>query len=276
MSTITAADVNKLRQQTGAGMMDCKKALQEANGDFELAVEVLRKKGQKVAANRSDREAGEGAILSGVNADGTFGVLLSLNCETDFVAKNEAFVGVAKTLLDLAIAEGIVEKDDLLARTYPGASITVSEKITEEVGKIGERIEIGTFSTLSGAQVVGYIHPGNRLATLVAFTAPLSAEAGRDVAMQAAAMAPIALDESSVAPELIAKEKEIGMDLAMQEGKPADMAEKIADGRIKKWFKEVTLVHQQFIKDNKLTVAEYVKSANASATISGFCRSALD
>lgn len=276
MSTITAADVNKLRQQTGAGMMDCKKALQEANGDFELAVEVLRKKGQKVAANRSDREAGEGAILSGVNADGTFGVLLSLNCETDFVAKNEAFVGVAKTLLDLAIAEGIAEKDDLLGRTYPGASISVAEKITEEVGKIGERIEIGAFATLSDAQVVGYIHPGNRLATLVAFTAPLGADAGRDVAMQAAAMAPIALDESSVAPELIAKEKEIGMDLAMQEGKPADMAEKIADGRIKKWFKEVTLVHQQFIKDNKLTVAEYVKSANASATISGFCRSALD
>jgi elongation factor Ts len=276
MSTITASDVNKLRQQTGAGMMDCKKALQEANGDFELAVEVLRKKGQKVAANRSDREAGEGAILSGVSADGTFGVLLALNCETDFVAKNEAFVGVAKVLLDYAIAEGITEKEELLGRTYPGASITVAEKITEEVGKIGERIEIGTYSTLTGAQVVHYIHPGNRLATLVAFTAPLSAEAGRDVAMQAAAMAPIALDESSVAPELIAKEKEIGMELAMQEGKPADMAEKIADGRIKKWFKEVTLVHQQFIKDNKLTVAEYVKSANSAATVSGFCRTALD
>lgn len=273
---ITAADVNKLRQQTGAGMMDCKAALQEAEGDFERAVEVLRLKGQKVAAKRSDREAGEGAILSGVNAAGTFGVLLSLNCETDFVAKNEAFIGVATTLLNLAISENIDSKEVLLAQTYPGSNITVADKITEEVGKIGERIEVGTFHTLSAAQVVAYIHPGNRLATLVSFNQVIAPEVGRDVAMQAAAMAPVALDESSVPAEMVAKELEISKELAIQEGKPADMAEKIAEGRVKKWFKEATLVNQDFIKDNKLTVAQYIASAAPGAVATGFHRSALD
>lgn len=255
--------------------MDCKKALQEAEGDFDKAIEILRKKGQKVAAKRGDREAGEGAILSGVSADGSFGALLSLNCETDFVAKNADFIAVAQTLLDMAIAEKITNKEDLLAKDYPGAGITVSDKIIEEVGKIGERIEIGTFETIEAAHVAAYIHPGNRLATVVGFSADV-AEAGRDVAMQAAAMAPVALNEDSIPEDLIAKELELGKDMAIQEGKPADMAEKIAEGRVKKWFKEVTLVNQAFIKDNKMTVAQYVASVASGAEITGFRRSALD
>jgi elongation factor Ts len=272
--SITAAEVNKLRQQTGAGMMDCKKALQEANGDFEAAIEILRKKGQKVAAKRGDREAGEGAILSGVNTAGNQGVVLSLNCETDFVAKNEAFVAVAQTLLDLALSEGVESKDDLLTKTFPGGALTVADKITEEVGKIGERIEIGDFQVVRGDKVVAYIHPGNRLATAVAFEGAVSDEVGRDVAMQAAAMAPVAVDESTIPEDLIAKEREIGKDLAIQEGKPADMAEKIAEGRLKKWFKEVTLVNQAFIKDNKQTVSQYVAS-NGGGKVTSFARVAL-
>lgn len=273
---ITAADVNKLRKQTGAGMMDCKKALQEAEGDFEKAVEVLRLKGQKVAAKRSDREAGEGAILSGVNAAGNFGVLLALNCETDFVAKNEGFVATAQTLLDLAINEGITSKDDLMAKTFPGASITVAEKIIEETGKIGERLDIGTFETVSAESVVSYIHPGNRLATLVGFSGAMPNDAGRDVAMQAAAMAPVALDESTIPQDLIEKELQIGKDLAIQEGKPAEMADKIAQGRLKKWFKESTLVNQAYIKDNKQTVADFINASAAGVKATAFSRAALD
>ena len=205
--SITAAEVNKLRKQTGAGMMDCKKALQEAEGDMDKAVEILRLKGQKVAAKRSDREASEGAILSGVNAEGTLGVVLSLNCETDFVAKNEAFIGVAQTLLDLAIAEGCESKDSVLALNYPGSDITVADKIVEETGKIGERIEIGDLQIAKGDSVAAYIHPGNRLATVVGFSGSINDTVGRDVTMQAAAMAPVAVDESSIPADLIEKEK---------------------------------------------------------------------
>lgn len=273
--SITAADVNKLRKQTGAGMMDCKKALQEAEGDFEKAIEILRKKGQKVAAKRGDREAGEGAILSGATADKSFGVVLSLNCETDFVAKNADFIAVAQTLLDMALENKITDKETLLAQTFPGSSITVSEKIIEEVGKIGERIEVGTFETIEAASVSAYIHPGNRLATIVGFSHEMG-DAGRDVAMQAAAMAPVALNEADIPQDLIAKELELNKELAIQEGKPADMAEKIAQGRMQKWYKEVTLVNQAFIKDNKSTVAQYVNSAVAGATVTGFRRASLD
>ena len=273
--SITAAEVNKLRKQTGAGMMDCKKALQEAEGDMDKAVEILRLKGQKVAAKRSDREASEGAILSGVNAEGTLGVVLSLNCETDFVAKNEAFIGVAQTLLDLAIAEGCESKDSVLALNYPGSDITVADKIVEETGKIGERIEIGDLQIAKGDSVAAYIHPGNRLATVVGFSGSINDTVGRDVAMQAAAMAPVAVDESSIPADLIEKERAIGKDLAIQEGKPADLAEKIAEGRLNKWYKEVTLVNQPFIKDNKQTVAKYVAGECPGAAVSSFSRIAL-
>jgi elongation factor Ts len=273
---ITAAEVNNLRKQTGAGMMDCKKALQEAEGNTEKAIEILRLKGQKVAAKRGDRETREGAILASSNASGEFGVLLSLNCETDFVAKNEDFVGVAQALLDLAVSHGIQSKESLMEQEFPGEGLSVAEKITEQIGKIGEKIEVAVFHTLSAAQVGAYVHPGNRLATLVGFSAKVETEVGRDVAMQAAAMAPVALDESSIPADLIEKERGIGKELAIQEGKPEEMAEKIAEGRLKKWFKEATLVNQMFIKDNKVSVAAYVKSANADAVLTSFCREALD
>lgn len=256
--------------------MDCKNALQEAEGDFDKAIEILRLKGQKVAAKRGDRETGEGAVLAATNAAGNFGVLLSLNCETDFVAKNDEFVGVAQTLLDLALNANLTSKEALMEQAYPGAGYTVAEKITEQIGKIGEKIDVSAFQTLSGGQIAAYIHPGNRLATLVGFSTAVDAEVGRDVAMQAAAMAPVALDETTIPADLIEKERSIGKELAIQEGKPEEMAEKIAEGRLKKWFKEATLVNQLFIKDNKVSVAQYVKSANADAVLTGFCREALD
>jgi elongation factor Ts len=273
--SITAAEVNKLRKQTGAGMMDCKKALTEAEGDFDKAIEILRLKGQKVAAKRGDRETAEGAVLATTNASGDFGVLMSLNCETDFVAKNEEFVGVATNIMNVALEGGITEKAALLAAGYPGEGISIEEKITEQIGKIGEKIEVGSFQTLNATQVTAYIHPGNRLATLVGFSASVG-EAGRDVAMQAAAMAPVALDETSIPADLIEKEKAIGKELAIQEGKPEEMADRIAEGRLKKWFKEATLVNQAFIKDGKVSVAQYVQSLNGDATVTGFCREALD
>ena len=255
--------------------MDCKKALTEAEGDFEKAIEILRLKGQKVAAKRGDRETGEGAILASANGEGTFGALLALNCETDFVAKNEEFVAVAQSILDVALNGKLTSKDDLLTQTFPGESITIGEKITEQIGKIGEKIEIGSFDTLEGTSVASYIHPGNRLATLVAFDGAVG-EGGRDVAMQAAAMAPVALDESTIPADLIEKERGIGKELAIQEGKPEEMAEEIAEGRLKKWFKEATLVNQAFIKDGKKSVAQYIDSLSSGAKATGFCRASLD
>jgi elongation factor Ts len=273
--SITAAEVKKLRTQTGAGMMDCKKALQESNGDMDKAVEILRLKGQKVAAKRGDRQASEGVILSGVSTNGDKGIVLSLNCETDFVAQNADFISVAQTLLDLAITEGCESKDDLLTKTFPGSGFSVADKIIEETGKIGERIEIGGFDIAKGESVVSYIHPGNRLATIVGFSGNVDTSVGRDVAMQAAAMAPVAVNQSQIPEELIAKEKEIGKDLAIQEGKPAELAEKISMGRLNKWFKEVTLVNQPFIKDNKVTVEQYVATSCPGVKVESFSRIAL-
>ena len=274
--SITAAEVNNLRKQTGAGMMDCKKALQEAEGNTEKAIEILRLKGQKVAAKRGDRETGEGVILASSNGEGDFGVLLSLNCETDFVAKNEEFVGVAQTLVYLALSNKLQSKEALMEQEYPGSGVSVAEKITDQIGKIGEKIEVAVYHTMSASQVAAYIHPGNRLATLVGFSASVDSEVGRNVAMQAAAMAPVALDETTIPADLIEKERAIGKELAIQEGKPEEMAEKIAEGRLKKWFKEATLVNQMFIKDNKINVAAYVKAANNDAVLTAYCREALD
>ena len=273
--SITAAEVNKLRKQTGAGMMDCKKALTEAEGDFDKAIEILRLKGQKVAAKRGDRETSEGAVLATANAAGDFGVLVSLNCETDFVAKNDEFVSVATNIMNVALEGSITDKAALLAAGYPGEGISIEEKVTEQIGKIGEKIEVGSFHTLNAAHVAAYIHPGNRLATLVGFSSNVG-DGGRDVAMQAAAMAPVALNEDSIPADLIEKEKAIGKELAIQEGKPEEMADRIAEGRLKKWFKEATLVNQAFIKDSKVNVAQYVQSLNGDATVTGFCREALD
>ena len=273
MATITAADVNKLRTITGAGMMDCKKALVEAEGDFDLAIENLRKKGQKVAANRSDRESTEGAAIAAVNADNTAGVVITLNCETDFVGMNESFVTMATELATLAL--DYADKDSFLAAPYKG--ITVAEKLIEQTGVIGEKLEINTFEKLEGAFVGSYIHSGNKIATLTALSHNIDgiAEVARNISMQAAAMAPIALNESGVDADTIAKEIEIAKDVLRQEGKPEAMLDNIAKGKLARFFKDNTLVNQDYIKDNKMSVAQYAQSLNKVLVVTGFKRATL-
>ena len=273
MATITAADVNKLRTITGAGMMDCKKALVESDGDFDLAIENLRKKGQKVAANRSDRESTEGAAIAIVNADKTAGVVITLNCETDFVGMNENFVKMATDMAILALNYKPTEV--FLAADFNG--ITVAEKLIEQTGVIGEKLEIRTFERLEGAFVGSYIHSGNKIATLVSLSANVAGgdEAARNVAMQAAAMNPIALNEAGVDAETIEKEIEIAKDLLRQEGKPEAMLENISKGKIQRFYKDNTLVNQDYIKDSSMNVASYVKSVDANLTVTGFKRAAL-
>lgn len=273
MAKITAAEVNKLRKTTGAGMMDCKKALVEADGDFEKAIEILRKKGQKVAAKRADRDSSEGAAIAKVSEDNTQGVVISLNCETDFVAKNESFVGLANELAELALDFG--SKDEFLAAQFNG--MTVADKLTEQTGVIGEKIEIGSFETLKAPFVGSYIHAGNKIATLVGLSAAVdgAAEAAKDVAMQAAAMNPVALNEDGVDQATIDKEIEIAKDQLRQEGKPEAMLDNIAKGKLKRFFKDNTLVNQDFIKDSKQSVAQYIKSVDTSLEVTGFQRVAL-
>jgi elongation factor Ts len=272
MATITAADVNKLRTITGAGMMDCKKALVEADGDFDLAIENLRKKGQKVAANRSDRESTEGSAVAVVNADKTEGVAITLNCETDFVGKNEGFVKLANDMANLALK--FDTKEDFLAADFGG--ITVAEKLIEQTGVIGEKIEVASFEKLKGAFVGSYVHSG-KIATLVALSANVDGaeEAAKNVAMQAAAMSPIALDETGVDAATIEKEIEIAKDQLRQEGKAEAMLDNIAKGKLQRFFKDNTLVNQDYIKDNSMSVAAYVKSVGSGLTVTGFKRVAL-
>ncbi|WP_086477673.1 MULTISPECIES: translation elongation factor Ts [Arenibacter] len=273
MAKITAAEVNKLRKTTGAGMMDCKKALVEAEGDFDTAIEILRKKGQKVAAKRADRESSEGAAIAKVNADNTTGVIISLNCETDFVAKNDSFVSLANELADLALNHE--NKEAFLNADFNG--MTVQDKLTEQTGVIGEKIEIGGFSRLSAPFVGSYIHAGNKIATLVGLSAAVEGAevAAKDVAMQAAAMNPIALNEDGVDQTVIDKEIEIAKDQLREEGKPEAMLDNIAKGKLNRFFKDNTLVNQAFIKDSKQTVAEYVKTFDANLEVTGFERVAL-
>lgn len=272
MANITAADVNKLRTITGAGMMDCKKALVEAEGDFDLAIENLRKKGQKVAANRSDRESTEGAAVAVINADNTAGVAITLNCETDFVGKNESFVKLANDLANQAL--NYATKEELLASDFNG--ITVAEKLIEQTGVIGEKIEIGAFERLEGAYVGSYIHAG-KIATLVALSANVTGadEAAKNVAMQAAAMNPIALNEAGVDAAIIEKEIEIAKEQLRAEGKPEAMLDNISKGKIQRFYKDNTLVNQDFIKDSSMSVANYIKSVDANLTVTGFRRVAL-
>ncbi len=270
---ITASEVNKLRKSTGAGMMDCKKALVEAEGDFDKAIEVLRKKGQKVAANRADRESSEGATLAKVNHDCTSGVLISINCETDFVAKNSSYLALAKSLADQALKYDTLE--NFLSSDFDGMS--VAEKLIEQTGVIGEKIEIGAFKKLTAPYIGSYIHAGNKIATLVGLSGIVdnAAEISKNIAMQAAAMNPIALDEESVDASIIQKEIEIAKEQLRQEGKPEAMLDNIAKGKIKRFFKDNTLVNQAFIKDGKISVADYVKSAHADLIVTGFQRIAL-
>ena len=273
MSKISAADVNKLRKATGAGMMDCKKALVEAEGDFDTAVEVLRKKGQKVAANRADRDSSEGAVIARVNDDATVGVIVSVNCETDFVAKNESYVTLASQLADVALTHDSL--DSFLAADFNGMS--VADKLTEQTGVIGEKIEIGGFERLEGAFVGSYIHAGNKIATLTSLSAGVNgaAEAAKNVAMQAAAMNPISLNEEGIDAATVEKEIEIAKDQLRQEGKPEAMLDNIAKGKLKRFFKDNTLVNQAYIKDAKQSVSDYVKSVDAGLTVTGFKRVAL-
>ena len=273
MSKISAADVNKLRKATGAGMMDCKKALVEAEGDFDTAVEVLRKKGQKVAANRADRDSSEGVVIARVNDDATVGVIVSVNCETDFVAKNESYVSLANQLADVALTHDSL--DSFLAADFNGMS--VADKLTEQTGVIGEKIEIGGFERLEGAFVGSYIHAGNKIATLTSLSAGVdgAAEAAKNVAMQAAAMNPIALNEEGVDAATVEKEIEIAKDQLRQEGKPEAMLDNIAKGKLKRFFKDNTLVNQAYIKDGKQSVSDYVKSVDPGLSVTGFKRVAL-
>jgi elongation factor Ts len=273
MTKITASDVNNLRKISGAGIMDCKNALVEANGDTELAIEILRKKGQKVAAKRADRESSEGATIAKVNDENTIGAIISLNCETDFVAKNESFIDLANQLAKLALAHESLDK--FLNSEID--SMTVNDKLIQQTGIIGEKLVIGSFEKISAPYVGKYIHAGNKIATIVGFSSSVDgiAEASKNVAMQAAAMNPIALDESGVDQETIDKEIEIAKDQLRQEGKPEAMLENIAKGKLKRFFKDNTLINQAYIKDNKQSVASYVKSVDKDLTITDFKRVSL-
>ncbi|SHL52109.1 translation elongation factor Ts [Chryseobacterium polytrichastri] len=271
--TPAAADVAKLRNTTGAGMMDCKKALVEAEGDFEKAIDILRKKGQKVAANRADRESAEGAVIARVNEDNTLGAIISLNCETDFVAKNEAFIELAYEIAEMAVFAA--SKEELLATAFHG--MTVAEKLIEQTGVIGEKIEIGTFERLDGPFLGAYIHAGNKIAAITSLSAKVegSDEVAKAVSMQVAAMNPIALDENAVSQETIDKELEIERHKLTEEGKPANIIENILKGKMQRFYKDNTLVHQDFIKDGSISVSDYVKSVNGDLKVTGFVRVSL-
>lgn len=271
MANITASDVNALRKQTGAGMMDCKKALVEAQGDFETAIDLLRKQGQKVAAKRGEREANEGVIIA--KSKGKHGVLIVLNCETDFVAKNEDFVKFAYSILDTAIENKPASLDALKALKI--GPITIEEKIAEQTGVIGEKIDLSAYEQISAEEVVAYIHPGNRLAAIVGLNKTGHAEVGKDVAMQIAAMDPVAVDKDGVSTDIIEREMEIGKELARAEGKPENMIDKIAEGKLNKFYKENTLLNQQSIKDNKKTVAQILNEAEKGLTVTAFKRRML-
>ncbi len=271
---ITAAEVNKLRQQTGAGMMDCKKALEESNGDFEQAVDYLRKKGAKVAANRQDRDAKEGVVLAKTSADNKKGIVVSVNCETDFVAKNADFIAFAETVANIALEKQPADVDALKALPYNN-DITVADKFMEQVGKIGEKIDIGYYQLISAEHVVGYIHPGNRLSVVVGFNKDVTTEISKNIAMQAAAMAPVALDKDDVDAKIIERELEIARETTRAEGKPEDMVEKIAQGKINKFYKESTLLNQEYFIDNKVTVRQYLQSVEKDLTLTAFKRYSL-
>ncbi len=275
MSTITisAADVNKLRQQTGAGMMDCKKALMEANGDFEVAIDYLRKKGQKVAANRSDRDAKEGVVVGKTTDDGKRGVIVTISCETDFVAKNENFLAYSNSLLELALDKKPSSIEEFKTLSLNG--ISVADTLFDQIGKIGEKLELSVYEVIEAPKVIVYNHPGFKLVAMVGLSSANAAnidEVGKDIAMQIAAMAPVAIDKGDVSSEMIEREIEIGKEQARQEGKPEDMLEKIAQGKLNKFYKENTLLNQSFIKDDSKTIAQLLNETEKGLTITAFKR----
>jgi len=271
---ITAQQVNELRKRTGAGMMDCKKALVESDGDMDKAIDILRKKGQKIAAKRADRAADEGVVLARVNDDKTFSAVLMINCETDFVAKNSDFIDYVRAVLDLAIENKAKNAGELKALKLNGR--TVEETVTDQTGVIGEKIQLGGYEAVEAPMVFAYVHPGNRIATVAGLNkAGDFDQVGKDVVMQIAAMSPVAIDRDDVPQSVIDHEIEIGKDQARQEGKPEAILEKIALGKLNKFFKDSTLLNQAFIKDSKKSVGQYLKEADKELTVVAFKRMAL-
>jgi elongation factor Ts len=273
MANITAAEVNKLRKATGAGMMDCKKALVESEGDFDQAIDILRKKGQKVANKRADREANEGAVLAKTTDDKKHAAVILFSCETDFVAKNDEFIAFSTKLLDIAVDKKPKNIEEFKAIDIDGR--TVAEHITEMVGKTGEKMDLAGYEYVAGEKTYAYIHPGNRLATIVGLNKDSYDEVGHQLTMQVAAMAPVAVDRDDVPQNVIDKEIEIGKEQAQQEGKPEHLLEKIAMGKLNKFFKENTLLNQDFIRDTKKTVVQYLKETDPELKVIGFKRIAL-
>ncbi|MBL4753035.1 MAG: elongation factor Ts [Flavobacteriales bacterium] len=275
MTKITASDVNSLRKETGAGMMDCKNALVEAEGDFAKATDLLRKKGQKIAAKRGDRDANEGFIIAKTSEDGKTGIIITLNCETDFVARTEDFQNYANEIADLAVESRTDSLEGLKSSELNGASI--EEGITTMSGKIGEKIELAQYEIIGAEQVVAYNHPGNRLATIVGLskTGEAIAEAGKNISMQIAAMNPVALDKDDVEQSIVDREIAVGKEQARESGKPEEILEKIAMGKLNKFFKENTLLNQEYIKDNKKTIRQYLSDTDQDLTVTTFNRLAL-
>jgi len=275
MSNISAADVAKLRRMTGAGMMDCKKALDEAQGDFEKAQELIRKRGQAIANKRADREATEGVVLAKTTADGTKGMMTALNCETDFVAKNADFIALSHKIIDTALRSDPADLEALKETVTDGKKI--SDLVLENSGITGEKFELSFFSKIEAAAVQAYIHQGNMLATLVGFNkAGIDPQVYKDVAMQVAAMNPVSVDKDDVPEKILAQELDIAREQARREGKPEEMLEKIAQGKLNKFFKESTLLNQEFIKDSKLTIRQYLQSKEKDLTVTGFVRFTLN
>jgi elongation factor Ts len=274
MAQISAADVSKLRKITGAGMMDCKVALQEADGDYDKAIEIIRKKGQSVANKRADREASEGVVLAKVNTSGNVGAMIVLNCETDFVAKNDDFVKFAQKILNIALENKSADLESL--KKLPLDDKSIQDKIVEQIGVIGEKIDLAYYEKIEAAHVVSYIHPGNKLATLVGFNHKTSEQIAKDIAMQVAAMNPVAIDKENVSAKIIASEIEIGREQARKEGKPENMIDKIAEGKLNKFYKECTLLNQEFTKDNKKSIRQYLQEENKDLTVTAFYRYTLN
>lgn len=271
---VTMADISHLRKMSGAGMMDCKKALEEAGGDFDKAMEIIRKKGQAVAAKRSDREASEGCVLAQEN--GEFAAVVALKCETDFVAKNKDFVALTQDILNAALANKPASKEELLATALADGR-TIQEHITDRIGVTGEKMELGAYEFINGASTISYIHPGNKLATIVAFNqAEVEHQMARDVAMQVAAMNPISVRPDEVPQHIIDQELEIAKDKARQAGKPENLLDRIAQGSLQKYYKENTLLQQEFIKDAKMSIEQYLHTANKELTVVSFKRITLN
>ena len=271
MGKISVTEISKLRKSTGAGMMDCKNAIEEANGDYDKAIEIIRKKGKAIAIKRADRDASEGVVLAKVSDNSSKGAIIVLNCETDFVAKNNNFIKLARSILDQAIKEQPASLDEL--KQIKLGKTTIQEEVTAQTGIIGEKLELAYYSKIEAPTVHSYIHPGNKLASIVGFNKnDVGVQVSKDIAMQVAAMNPVAVDKENVPQEVIDKEIEIGREQALAEGKPEQLLEKIAMGKLGKFFKENTLMNQLFVKENKKTIKQYLQETDKELTVTGFER----